>query len=125
MAPDDQLACMALLKTELRDLVRLKRRMRGFGLRDAGPGRPSPGLECRPTLVDTASPDERGCLVLADGRLVAVLVRVAGSHAGPGEAAQSGWQMEAGFGPCAAPVPPLFDTLGNAGAWLQARLGAR
>ena len=118
---------MVCPKVDLRDLVRTKRQMRELGLHDTAPSRPSPALECRPVLVDTASPDETGRLVLADGRLVAVLVRVAGfqGEAGPGGAAPSGWQMEAGFGPCAAPVPPWFDTLAEAGAWVHARLAAR
>lgn len=125
LALNDQLAHMASLKIELRDLVRTKRQMRKLGLCDAGPGQPLPALEFRPTLVNTSSPDEEGCLVLADGLLVAVLVHVACIHVEQSKAAPSGWQMEAGFGCCAVPVPPLFDTLADAGAWLRTQLGAR
>ncbi len=113
------------MKIELRDLVRIKRQMRRFGLCDAEPSPSLPALEYQPILVNTASPDEKGCLILADGHLIAVLVHVAGIHAGQSEAALSGWQMEAGFGRCATPVPPLFDTLADAGAWLRTQSGAR
>ena len=81
-------------------------------------------IECRPILVNTASPDEKGCLALADGRLVAVLVRVADTGDEPGGEKLSGWQMEAGFGCCAVSVPPLFDTLADAAAWMRMQLSA-
>lgn len=125
MSSNCQLARMAVLKIELRDLVRIKRQLHNLGLCDTGPSRPLPALECRPILVNTASPDEKGCLLLADGRLVAVLVRVAGIHVEPGGAKLSGWQMEAGFGCCAVPVPPLFDTLADAAAWVRTQLSTR
>lgn len=84
-----------------------------------------PTSECRPVLVNMASPDEKGCLVLADGRLVAVLVRVAGLGVEQGRNEPSGWHMEAGFGRCAVPVPLLFDTLADAVAWMRTQLSAR
>lgn len=68
---------MACLKIELHDLVRAKRRVRGLASHDPKLGGPLPAFECRPILVNTASTDEKGCLVLADGRLVSVLVHVA------------------------------------------------
>ncbi len=118
------------MKIDLRDLVRSKRQMRNLGLCDTGPSQPLPALGCRPILVNTSSPDENGRLILADGRLVAVLVRVAGLQgeqggAEPGGTGLSGWQMEAGFGPCAVPVPPLFGTLAEAGDWVRTQLRAR
>lgn len=116
---------MAFLKIELRDLVRIKRQMHNFRLCDIGPSRSLPALECRPILVNMASPDEKGCLLLADGRLVAVLVRVADIHVEQGGARLSGWQVEAGFGCCAVPVLPLFDTLADAAAWIRTQLSAR
>ena len=81
-------------------------------------------MECRLILVNTASPDESGCLMLADGCLVAVLVRVVNTGEQGGKKL-SGWQMEAGFGRCAAPVPPLFDTLADAAAWMRLQLSTQ
>ena len=124
-ASESQLADMALVKIALRDLVRIKHQMRGSSLRNPGPSRSSPMIEFQPILVNTASPDEKGCLVLADGCLVAVLVRVADAGGEQNRKKLSGWQMEAGFGCCAAPVPPLFDTLGDAVAWMRMQLSAR
>ena len=123
-ALESQLADMARQKIALRDLVCIKRQACGSGLRHPQPSRPSPIFECRPILVNTASPDEKGCLVLADGRLVAVLVRVADTGDGQGREKLSGWQMEAGFGRCAVSVPPLFDTLADAAAWMRTQLSA-
>ena len=116
---------MPHLKIALRDLVRIKHQMRGPGLRNPGPGRSSPVIKCRPILVNTASPDEKGCLVLADGCLVAVLVRVADTNDEQDGNKLSGWQMEAGFGRCAVPVQPLFSTLADAIAWMRMQLSAQ
>ena len=116
---------MAYLKIALRDLVRIKRQVHGLGLHNPRPSRPLPVFECRPILVNTASPDEKGCLVLADGCLVAVLVRVADTGDEQNRKKLSGWHMEAGFGRCAVPVPPLFGTLADAVAWMRMQLNAR
>jgi len=113
---------MAYLKIELRDLVRIKRQVRSLGLHDPRPRETLPAFVCRPILVDTDSPDEKGCLVLADGRLVAVLVRVASTGIEQNRKELSGWQMEPGFGRCAVAVLPLFDTLGDAVAWVREQL---
>lgn len=121
----DQLVDMAYLKTALRDLVRIKRQVRDPGLRDAKPSRPLPAFECRPILVNTASPDEKGFLVLADGRLIAVLVRVADTGIEQDREELRGWHMEAGFGHCAVSVPLLFETLADAVAWMRTQLSAR
>lgn len=115
---------MACSKVELRDLVRAKRRTRDLDWHDPEPSRPLPAFECRPILVNTASPDEKGCLVLADGRLVSVLVRVAGAGGEQGGQELSGWHMEAGFGRCAVSVPLLFDTLAAAIVWMRTQLSA-
>ena len=79
-------------------------------------------LLVQPVRVATGSADEDGRLVLADGRLVAVLVRLADEiHAGR----VGSWHLEAGFGPCAAEVPsPTFDSLGAAQAWVERQLAA-
>jgi len=77
-------------------------------------------LLLRPVPVHTGSADEDGQLVLADGRLVAVLVRL-------GDAAHAGllgaWFLEAGFGPCAQVAPPVFSDLDAAQDWIRQRLG--
>jgi len=76
-------------------------------------------LESMP--VNTGSHDDDGRLVLADGRLVAVLVRLADQA----HAEQSGaWFLEAGFGPCACAQFPVFDTLEIARNWVRRQLGA-
>ena len=123
-APESQSAHMAYVKISLRDLVRIKHQMHAPSWRNPKPSRSSPVIECRPVLVNTASPDEKGCLVLADGHLVAVLVRVADTGDEQNRKKLSGWQMEAGFGCCAVPVPPLFDTLADAVAWMRMQLSA-
>jgi hypothetical protein len=115
---------MAHLKIALRDLVRIKRQACGLGLHYLKPSRPLPVFECRPILVNTASPDEKGCLVLADNRLVAVLVRVTDAGVEQARRELCGWQMEAGFGRCAVSVLPLFDTLADAVAWMRTQLSA-
>lgn len=77
-------------------------------------------LLLHPVPVHTGSGDEDGQLVLADGRLVAVLVRL-------GDAAHAGllgaWFLEAGFGPCSQAAPPLFTDLDAAQDWIRQRLG--
>ncbi len=116
---------MAYLKIRLRDLVRIKRQARDLDSRGPRPRQSLPVLVCRPILVDTASPDEKGCLVLANGRLVSVLVRVASTDAEQDKEGLCGWQMEAGFGRCAVAVLPLFDTLEDALGWVRERFGAQ
>lgn len=72
----------------------------------------------QPIAVDTASPDQVGMLVMANGLLVAVLVRLdASEHARPGV-----WFMEAGLGPFAGMRAPVFDTLEDATRWVRHRL---
>lgn len=72
--------------------------------------------------VGTASADEDGRLVLADGRLVAVLVRLDDPvH----EEARGRWYLEAGFGRCAAAQPEPFADLEEAEAWVAARIVRR
>ena len=82
---------------------------------------PAPSLRVRPTRVATRSANEEGRLVLVDGRLVAVLVRLQdAAHGG----LVGSWYLEAGFGACADPRPPVFDTLDAARAWVRRRLAA-
>ena len=78
-----------------------------------------PRLTLQPTQVMTGSDDDEGCLVSADGQLVAILVRLTDDM----HADQRGrWFLEAGFGPCRTAVPPLFDGLEEAQAWVEGKL---
>ena len=87
------------------------------------PGRAStlmpPALTLWPVRVATGSDDEEGRLVLADGRLVAVLVHLAGQEH---KELRGGWFLEAGFGCCAVPAPDVFRTLEDAEAWIGDQL---
>jgi hypothetical protein len=65
--------------------------------------------------VDTRSEDQQGCLLFAEGKLVAVLVRLANHVHGSDRGA---WYVEAGFGRCATILPPLFATLEDAETWV-------
>lgn len=79
-------------------------------------------LRIQPVPLHTGSGDEDGGLVLADGRLVAVLVRLADRAHGE---LVGHWHLEAGFGPCAeAPPHPVFDSLDAAFAWVNGQLAA-
>jgi len=60
--------------------------------------------------------DTDGNLVLADSQLVAVVVRLDGTHHDPGH--RGWWHMEAGFGKCNSQRAPLFRTPVEAGAWV-------
>ena len=78
-------------------------------------------LILKPMPVNTGSCDEDGRLVLVNGHLVAVLVRLADQV----HAEQSGaWFLEAGFGPCASAQLPVFDSLDVAQDWVRRKLGA-
>lgn len=80
----------------------------------------APALIVHPTRVATSSADEDGCLVHADGRLVAVLVRLADPmHGG----LAGSWFLEAGFGPCGARHAPVFDSLDAAREWVGQQVG--
>ncbi|MCJ2055019.1 hypothetical protein MKL09_00385 [Methylobacterium sp. J-048] len=72
----------------------------------------------QPIAVDTASPDREGRLVIANGLLVAVLVRLDGpEHDNPGS-----WFMEAGFGRLQGQRAPAFPALEDATRWLRRHL---
>jgi hypothetical protein len=62
--------------------------------------------------------DTYGNLILSDGQLAAVVVRLDGEHH---DTEHKGlWNLEAGFGKCAATrSAPLFQTLEEAGAWVR------
>ena len=68
--------------------------------------------------LNTGGPDEEGCLVFVDGKLVAVLVRLSTEH---GDAAGR-WFLEHGFGPLDTPEQPLFEDLGAAERWIAGQV---
>lgn len=73
-------------------------------------------------LVDGGSSDGR--LVMAQGKLAAVLVRVTAEEVSD-TATQGGWFLEAGFGPCGilkAPPPEIFPTEDDALRWIERQL---
>ena len=72
----------------------------------------------RPIAVDTGSPDREGRLVIANGLLVAVLVRLdAPEHEKPGF-----WFLEATLGRLEGIKAPYFAELEDAIQWLRRRL---
>ncbi|WP_245238977.1 hypothetical protein [Methylobacterium platani] len=72
----------------------------------------------QPIGVDTDSDDRQGLLVMANGLLVGVLVRLDT----PGHEQLRGWFLEAGFGRLAGLRAPTFDTPEAAARWLRQRL---
>jgi hypothetical protein len=68
-----------------------------------------------PIMVDTSSPDCEGRLVLANGLLIAVLVRLDT----PGHEMGKGWFVEAAFGRLFGISAPIFATLEEATRWLR------
>ena len=84
----------------------------------AGQDNVEPLVVLRPISVDTRSPDQTGMLVLVNGLLVAVLVRLdAPEHERPGA-----WFMEVGLGRLAGVRAPTFDTLEEATRWMRRRV---
>jgi len=71
-------------------------------------------LGFQPVTVETNAPDEEGCLVFADNRLVTVLVRLSEEH---GRKAGR-WYLEHGFGKLDRPDHPIFTDLKDARDWL-------
>ncbi|HEV2558786.1 MAG TPA: hypothetical protein VGU45_09180 [Microvirga sp.] len=66
--------------------------------------------------------DEEGALIYADGRLVAVLVRLSDLH----EAEAGHWYLEAGFGiGLDGPNHETFDSLDEAKGWIADQLSRR
>ncbi|MCJ2120596.1 hypothetical protein MKK65_29180 [Methylobacterium sp. J-001] len=72
----------------------------------------------QPIAVDTDSPDRDGMLVIANGLLVAVLVRLdEPEHDNVGS-----WFLEVGFGRLQGKRAPTFLNLEEATRWLRRRL---
>ncbi|MDB5475511.1 MAG: hypothetical protein JWP49_1022 [Phenylobacterium sp.] len=77
-------------------------------------------LILQPVMVDTGEEGE-GCLVFAEGWLVAVLVRLSDSH----EDESGYWFLEKGFGRLDRPDPPSFSDLPTAEQWIKEHLEIR
>jgi hypothetical protein len=78
-------------------------------------------LKLQPVRVATGF-EEEGMLVMADERLLAVLVRLSDEN----EVAPGEWYLEAGFGHYFdGPDHPLFRTLDEAQDWIAERLAKR
>lgn len=71
----------------------------------------------RSILVDTCSDDEEGQLVMANGRLIGVAVRLAGEESGT---LRGCWSLEAGFGPLELARPEPFASLEGLQTWADA-----
>lgn len=85
----------------------------------AGPSNLETLVVLQPIAVDTGSNDREGVLVLANGMLVAVLVRLDASEH---DHRDGSWFLECGFGRLQGLVLPPFDTLDAATRWLRRRL---
>ncbi len=77
-----------------------------------------PRLTLKPIEIDTGSDDHEARMVMADGRLVAVLVRLSAVH----EFAAGRWFLEVGFGRLRCPAPSPFPTLDAAQDWILQEL---
>jgi hypothetical protein len=67
--------------------------------------------------------DTEGSLILANGDLAAVIVRLDGQIHDPEH--KGLWNLEAGFGRCGVRNAPLFKTPEEAGAWVEQILTAQ
>ncbi|GLK68400.1 hypothetical protein GCM10008179_20380 [Hansschlegelia plantiphila] len=76
-------------------------------------------MEFQPIKVATGSSDEEGRLVLLDGRLIAVIVRLDDEAHG---AARGQWSLEAGFNGVDSVKPPLFANLQSAERWIEMQI---
>lgn len=72
----------------------------------------------QPISVDTGSPDREGMLVIANGLLVAVLVRLDD----PEHDDRGSWFLEAGFGRLQGWNASTFPALEEATRWLRRHL---
>ncbi|WP_238313973.1 hypothetical protein [Methylobacterium crusticola] len=69
----------------------------------------------QPIAVDTGSPDREGMLVMANGLLVAVLVRLDT----PEHERRGSWFLETGLGRLQGVRAPAFESLEEATRWLR------
>lgn len=81
-------------------------------------------LETRALSVLTDGGSRDGLLVLAEGKLAAVLIQIGADETGvPGS--QGGWYLEAGFGPCGILMtlpPDVFSQEREALDWVEKRV---
>ncbi|WP_287744815.1 hypothetical protein [Methylobacterium sp.] len=78
-----------------------------------------PSVCLKPVAVNTGSGGQDGLLVFFADQLVAVLVRLEGTH-DPNTTLQGQWFLEAGFGPCQAwNKGQVFATQDEAVAWVR------
>jgi hypothetical protein len=75
-------------------------------------------FEFQSCRIATLKDSEEACLVLADGIVMAVLVRVDADAT-----SKPGWYLQVGFGPCDR-EGLLFETLEAAAAWVDQSLAA-
>lgn len=78
-------------------------------------------LELTQIRVATGSEDREGRLVLKDGTLVGVIVRLDDPSHGK---ARGQWNLEAGFDSLNGLDSPLFRDLDDAYAWIEEQLSA-
>ena len=84
-------------------------------------------ITLQPVSVRNDGGSHEGRLVLANGDLIAVFVRVTAEEATGGGSQAGGWFLEAGFGPCGTLMisgHPIFATLDDAVEWVRQRLQA-
>lgn len=74
-----------------------------------------------PAAVFTGGDDNEARLLVVDGQLAAVLVRLEESDHG---LLRGAWYLEAGFGPCAVMDGVYFASLDEASEWVRARVDA-
>jgi hypothetical protein len=80
----------------------------------------APHISFQPMRVLIDGHDTDGRLILADGQLAAVIVRLDSEHH---DLERRGlWHLEAGFGKCNIKDSPLFKTPEEAGAWVDQTL---
>ncbi len=75
------------------------------------------GISFQPIRVLTDAQDKEASLILADGQLAAVIVRL-DSETHPPET-RGRWRLAVGFGKCNVLGPPLFKTPEEASAWVE------
>jgi hypothetical protein len=79
-------------------------------------------ISIRRIRVDTLSADEDGRLIILQGRLIGVLVRLESEEQGP---LRGRWSLEAGFGPLSSERPEPFADLSGAREWARRILDQR
>ena len=72
-----------------------------------------PAITFRDVAFEGCS-DAQGYLAFSDARLIAIIK----AH-GCVETGATKWLVEAGFGPCAAPEKPRFDSVEQAQVWVR------